>query len=48
VEFPVDVALAELVPGPRRGPEVKMDGDRTVLGRLADTQATVSATSENA
>ncbi|MEV5449560.1 hypothetical protein ACGFWG_20585 [Streptomyces sp. NPDC048405] len=41
MEFPVDVALAELVPrlptGPRWWYEVKMDGPRTVLWRLADT-----------
>ncbi|WP_030405270.1 MULTISPECIES: DNA ligase [unclassified Streptomyces] len=41
MEFPVDVALAELVPqlptGPRWWCEVKMDGHRTVLWRLADT-----------
>ncbi|MFH9819651.1 DNA ligase [Streptomyces sp. NPDC017230] len=41
MEFPVDVALAELVPrlptGPRWWYEVKMDGHRTVLWRLADT-----------
>jgi ATP-dependent DNA ligase len=41
VEFPVDVALAELVPqlptGPRWWYEVKLDGHRTVLWRLAET-----------
>ncbi|MFI2548272.1 hypothetical protein ACH5AJ_30985 [Streptomyces rochei] len=39
MEFPVDVALAELVPqlptGPRWWYEVKLDGHRTVLWRLA-------------
>ncbi|WP_435271957.1 hypothetical protein [Streptomyces parvulus] len=41
MEFPVDVALAELVPqlptGPRWWYEVKLDGHRTVLWRLAET-----------
>ncbi|MFE0929283.1 DNA ligase [Streptomyces mutabilis] len=41
MEFPVDVALAELVSqlpaGPRWWYEVKLDGHRTVLWRLAET-----------
>ncbi|MFD7958369.1 hypothetical protein ACFV4X_33430, partial [Streptomyces ardesiacus] len=41
MEFPVDVALAELVPqlptGPRWWYEAKLDGHRTVLWRLAET-----------
>ncbi|MFI8489429.1 ATP-dependent DNA ligase [Streptomyces rubrogriseus] len=41
MEFPVDVALAELVPQLPTGPswwyEVKLDGHRTVLWRLAET-----------
>ncbi|MET7816078.1 DNA ligase [Streptomyces sp. NPDC005395] len=41
MEFPVDVALAELVPqlptGPRWWYEVKLDGHRTIMWRTAET-----------